>query len=279
MNKRRFAFSRKTSQVCLTLFLLVGGILIIFPIIWATLSAFKPYQEIISIPPKFFSSSPTLEHFAKLLFIFPYWRLLFNSFFIAGVSCLSSVIFSTMVGYGLAKFRSPGLDIIFIILLTSIMVPFFICVIPLYVTMVKLGGENTYWGVIAPSYVSTFGIFLMRQHAMGIPNELLDSARIDGASEPRILLAIVFPLMRAAWVTLLVIKFLYVWNDFLWPLVMLSRKEMMTLPIALATFKGHLITYYGPLLAGAVTLLLPVLILFLILQRQIVQGITLSGLK
>jgi len=145
--------------------------------------------------------------------------------------------------------------------------------------MVKLKGTNTYWGVIIVNYLSIFGIFLMRQYAASLPDELLDAARIDGASEPRILMTVVFPLLRPACITLLVIKFLWTWNDFLWPLVMLTEQKMMTVPIALASLKGFNIIRYGPLMAGAVAIVVPVAVLFLCLQKYIVRGIALTGFK
>lgn len=265
--------------IFLYLVLIVGALIVLLPFMWMTTTAFKPYEEMFKLPIRFLPVNPTLENFKELVYTFPLLRLLFNSFLIAGVSSLSSVFFATMVGYGLAKFHSKGLNIIFVVILSSIMIPDFIRVIPLYITMVRWGGNNTYWGVIVVNYVSVFGIFLMRQYALSVPDELLDAARIDGASEPRILMTIVFPLLKPACITLGVIKFLWTWNEFLWPLIMLTEQEMMTLPIALATLKGHLITRYGPLMAGAVAVVIPVVALFLFLQRYIVRGIALTGFK
>jgi len=266
-------------KVLLYFILTIGVIIVLIPFLWMLVTAFKPYTEMFKLPISFLPKNPTLQNFVELAHTFPLPRLFFNSFFIAGVACASSVFFATMVGYGLAKFRSRGLNIIFLILLSSIMVPDFTRVIPLYLTMVRLKGDNTYWGVIIVNYLSIFGIFLMRQYAMAIPEELLDAARIDGASEPRILMKIAFPLLRPACVTLLVIKFMWVWNDFLWPLVMLREPKMMTLPIALSSLKGLQVIRYGPLMAGAVAIVIPVAVLFLFLQKYIVRGIALTGFK
>ena len=259
--------------------LTVGVIIVLLPFIWMVATAFKSPPEMFKLPIHLLPKNPTVRNFIELARTFSLPRLFFNSFFIAGVACLSSVFFATMVGYGLAKFRSPWLTIIFVVLLSSIMVPNFTRVIPLYVTMVRLKGTNTYWGVIIVNYLSIFGIFLMRQYALTIPDELLDAARIDGASEPRILMTVVFPLLRPACITLLVIKFLWTWNEFLWPLVMLTEQKMMTVPIALASLKGFNIIRYGPLMAGAVAIVVPVAVLFLCLQKYIVRGIALTGFK
>ncbi len=246
---------------------------------WMLAIAFKPLSEMFSLPVSFLPKHPTVQNFVELVRLIPLPRLLFNSFFIAGVTCLSAVFVSTTVGYGLAKFRSKGLNIIFIVLLSTIMIPDFARVVPLYLAMTRIGGNDTYWGVICLNLSSVFGIFFMRQYTMAIPEELLDSARIDGASEPRILARIVFPLMRPACVILLVIKFMMVWNDFLWPLIMLTEQKMMTLPIALSSFKGYNQVRYGPVMAGAVVIVIPVLVLFLCLQKHIVRGIALTGFK
>jgi multiple sugar transport system permease protein len=277
--RERSKIAENMITILLYFILVVGVGIVLLPFIWMTATAFKPYTEMFRLPIHFLPAHPTLENFSELAYTFPLPRLLFNSFLIAGVASLSSVFFATMVGYGLAKFRSPGLNVIFIVILSSIMIPPFIRVIPLYLTMVRWGGNNTYWGVIVVNYVSVFGIFLMRQYALSVPDELIDAARIDGASEPRILMTVVFPLLRPACITLGVIKFLWTWNEFLWPLVMLTDQEMMTLPIALATLKGHLITRYGPLMAGAVVVVVPVVILFIFLQKYIVRGIALTGFK
>ena len=267
-------------ETLLYIFLTIGALIVIFPALWVLLTALKPSADMFRLPVSLLPRQGfTLEHFIKLNQIFPLPRLLLNTFFIASTVAASSVFFSTMVGYGFAKFKNRVNDILFLVILSSIMIPFFVRLIPLYLTMVRFGGADTFWGLILPNYISVFGIFFMRQYAVTIPDELLQAARIDGASEFQILLRMIFPLMKSAIVTLLAIKFLWTWNDFLWPLVMLSSPTNLTLPVALAAFKGHLITRYGPLMAGAVVLLLPVLILFLFLQRQIVQGIALSGMK
>jgi multiple sugar transport system permease protein len=160
------------------------------------------------------------------------------------------------------------------------MVPFFARLIPLYLMIVRVGGANTYWGLIAPNYLSIFGIFFMKQYATTIPDELIQATRIDGASELQILFRIIFPLMKSAGFTLGAIKFIWTWNDFLWPLVLLSKQKHMTMPIAIATFVDPTTTSrYGPIMAGAIVMLIPVVVLFLVLQKQIVRGIVMSGFK
>ncbi len=266
-------------QLILYSFLFLLLILILLPILLMVSNAFKTQSEMFKLPIRFLPQNPTLDNFKELTKTYPIGWITFNSFLIAFITSLSSVFFSAMAGYGLAKFKSTGLSVIFTLLLSAIMIPDFVRVIPLYLTMVQIGGQDTYWGVMVVNYLSIFGIFLMRQYATSIPNELLDAARIDGASELAILRKIVFPLLRSASVTLFAVKFMWGWNDFLWPLVMLRKPEMMTLPVALASLKGFQTTRYGPLMAGALLMVVPVAILFLFLQRYIVTGITSTGFK
>ncbi len=277
MNK--YKIYQISTTALLYLILAIGVVVLIFPIFWVIVTAIKPSSEIFRLPLRILPSKPTLQNFTRLSQLIPIGRLLFNGFFLAGITCVSSVFFATMIGYGLAKFRITGATLIFYVILSAVMVPTFIRVIPLYLMMVKIGGINTYWGVILPNYISVFGIFFMRQYAGAIPMEFIEAARIDGASEPHIFISIIFPLMKSACITLALLKFLWTWNDFLWPLIMLSDKKMMTLAVALVGFKGINITLYSLLMAGAVLLILPVLIFFFVLQRYIVQGIALTGLK
>lgn len=278
--RTHYRLRRIVGQIVLYTILLVIGLVILFPVLWALLSSLKTNREIFQIPTTFFPSRISLENYQALFREFKVFRLLGNSLIYAGVTTITCLFFSTLIGYGFAKFRSKFMDILFNLILTSIMVPFFTRFIPLYIGMVKIGGDNTFWGLILPNYLSVFGIFFMRQYCMTIPDELLQAARMDGAHEIQILWKIVFPLMKSACATLTVIKFIDTWNDFLWPLVMLSDKDKMTFSIALATYIDPMtMTRFGPILAGGIIMLLPVAVLFLILQRQVVESVAMSGFK
>lgn len=276
----KYRVRRFIGQFVLYAVLLLVGLIILFPVLWALLSSLKTNREIFRIPTTFFPSKVSLENYKALFRDFDVFRLMGNSFIYAGVTTITCLFFSTLIGYGFAKFRSKLMDLLFNIILTSLMVPFFTRLIPLYTTLVKIGGDNTFWGLILPNYLSVFGIFFMRQYCMTIPDELLQAARMDGANEFYILMKVVFPLMSSACATLAVIKFIDTWNDFLWPLVMLSDKNKMTFSIALATYIDPLtMTRFGPILAGGIIMLLPVAILFMILQKQVVESVAMSGFK
>jgi len=191
-----------------------------------------------------------------------------------------SVIVATMTGYALAKFRARGANIVFLLMLSSAMVPPFIKILPLYVGMVRIGLDDTLIGVIIPYYVSIFGIFFMRQYCISIPEDLLAAARVEGASEPTILIWIVFPVVKQACAALAILKFLLEWNNFLWPLIMLSSADKMTIQVAIAVLLDMEVAWdYGIVLAGATMATIPVVVLFLILQRQIINSIALTGQK
>ncbi|NQT59872.1 MAG: carbohydrate ABC transporter permease [Bacteroidetes bacterium] len=259
--------------------LLCIAVVMLLPVIWVLVTSLKPKSDIFTRPVILFPKTVVLTHYRDLARLFDLPRVIMNSLVISGSIMISTVFFSTMVGYGFAKFKSKLVDLFFLMILAALMVPPFAKLIPLYVLMVKMGLNDTLVGVILPDFLSVFGIFFMRQYTLTVPDELLQAARIDGASELRILLRIVFPVMKSAIFTLAAIKFIWSWNDFLWPLIMLSDPQKMTLSVSLAAFKGNLITVYGPLMAGSIILMVPPFLLFLALQRRIVQGIALSGFK
>jgi multiple sugar transport system permease protein len=261
-------------------FLTIVGLIVLLPFYWMIVSAIKPVAELITIPPMFFPSRVDWTAFERFMIEVPFFRVLSNSFIIAGAIMVISVIVATMTGYALAKYKARGANIVFILLLSSAMVPPFIKILPLYVGMVRIGLDDTLIGVIIPFYVTIFGIFFMRQYCLSIPDDLLMAARVEGASEPTILIWIVFPVVKQACAALAILKFLLEWNNFLWPLIMLSSSTKMTLQVAIAVLLDLETTwYYGIVLAGATLAVLPVVILFLILQRQIINSIALTGQK
>nr|WP_157603121.1 carbohydrate ABC transporter permease [Rathayibacter sp. Leaf299] len=221
----------------------------------------------------------TGENFARLLDLgFP--RYFLNSALVAVVVTLGNIVFASMVGYALAKLTFRGRDLVFGLVLGMLMIPTIVTFIPLFVLTSRLGLVNSYPGLILPYLVTPIGIFLMRQFIDGIPDELLQAARIDGAGEMRIFFGVVLPLSTPALATLSILTFLSSWNNFLWPLVVAQSDDYYTLPVALALYStGTQGTNYGLLMAGAVAVIVPILILFVVLQRHFTQGVATTGLK
>ena len=260
--------------------LLAGLVVMIGPFVWMLLGSLKPERELLASPPTLLPSSPTTDNYSELLSRLDFARYFFNSALVAAIVTVANLLFCSMAGYALAKLRFAGRNQVFGLVLATLMVPGSVTLVPLFVLMSKLGLINSYAAVILPFAAGAFGVFLMRQFMFGIPGELLDAARIDGASEWRIFWSIVLPLSRPALAALGIFQFLASWNNFLWPLVALTDESKYTLPVALATFSiGQHKADYGLLMAGSVALAAPVILVFLLLQRHFTQSIAMTGLK
>ncbi len=260
--------------------LLVVAVIILFPFFWMISTAFKPNTDIIKRPPIFLPTKPTLIHFQKVFAQVQYFRTLYNSLFVSGMTTLITIFFSTMVGYAIAKYRVVGLNVIFILILSGLMIPPFTIAIPLYIVATQIRMVNTLWGVIIPFSISNFGIFLMRQYCLGVPQDLISAARIDGASEFTILIRIIFPVVATGCTALGILKFLLTWNDLFWPLIMLTEEAKKTLTVMLATFIDfERFVDYGLLMAMTTLVVLPVILLFVVFQRRIIEGVALTGMK
>lgn len=269
--KKRFA------QVILAIILLIGGFFMIFPFIWMVASSLKNAQDIYSlsiVPP-----NPTLENYTTVLQETSYIRWFINSIVIAGITTLSVAFFDSLAGYTLAKFKFPGATVIFILILSTLMVPTEMLVIPWYVMSIEMSWTDSYWGVMFPGVISAFGVFLMRQFFMGVPNDLIDAARLDGFSEFRIFWSIALPLVRPAVAALCIFTFLGNWNAYIWPLIVIRSEEMRTLPVGIAFFSSESGSAFHLIMAAASLATIPVIIIFLIFQRHIIKGIALAGLK
>ncbi len=258
----------------------LGLLLMIGPFLWMLLGSVKTQHELLASPPTLLPAAPTLDNFSRMFKRLDFAQFFFNSAFIAVVVTLANLVFCSMAGYALAKLHFAGKRGIFGLVVATLMVPGSVTLVPLFVLMSKLGLINSYAAVILPFAAGAFGVFLMRQFIIGLPDELLDAARIDGASEWRIFRSIVIPLVRPALAALGIFQFLASWNNFLWPLVALTDESKYTLPVALATFAiGQHKADYGLLMAGSIALVFPVIAVFLILQRQFTQSIAMTGLK
>ncbi|TXK20008.1 carbohydrate ABC transporter permease [Homoserinibacter sp. GY 40078] len=252
----------------------------VMPFVWMFISAFKSTPEIRQHPTSFWPIDPTLDNFAELFGRLDFTTFFANSTIVAVCVTLGNIAFSSMVGYALAKLQFRGKRLLFGMVLTTLMIPGVVTFVPLFVLTANLGLVNTYPGLILPFLITPVGVFLMRQFMIGLPDDIIEAARIDGASEWRIFLRVILPLCGPAIATLTILTFLGSWNNFLWPLVVATSEEMYTLPVALALYSiSQNAAQYGLMLAGAVVVVVPVLVVFVLLQRYFVQGIALTGIK
>ncbi len=260
--------------------LTVGLILMVLPFIWMVLSSLKTDAEVIATPPTWWPHDITLENYRTLFTVLDFPRYFLNSVIVAGAVTIGNVVFCSMLGYALAKLEFPGKKVVFGLVLATLMIPGVVTFIPLFILTTNLGLTDTLPGMFLPFLAGPFGVFLMRQFISGLPDELIQAARVDGAGELRIFRSIVMPLCGPAVATLAILTFLTSWNNFLWPLVVAQNEDKYTLPVALALYSvGQNATKYGLLLAGAVVVVIPVIAIFLVLQRRIMQGIAMTGIK
>ena len=259
--------------------LLLGVVVALTPLLWMVSASFMPTGQASSYPPSLLPSRVTFEHYRDLFTRLDLGRTLFNSAFLATAVTLISLLVNSMAGYAFAKLRFRGRDRIFRGLLAALVIPVQVAMLPLFLLLKEIGLVNTYLGVMLPAMASIFGIFLIRQYALAIPDDLLDAARIDGAGEFRIYRSVVMPLLAPILVTLAIFTFLAVWNDFMWPLIVLTDNDMYTLPVALANLVGEHAPDTELMMAGSVLTVLPVLVLFLVLQRYYIEGVMLGSVK
>ncbi|MBE2237031.1 MAG: carbohydrate ABC transporter permease [Caldilineaceae bacterium] len=275
---RRARVSWLTALVYLLLSL--GAVVMIVPFVWMVLTSFKPGTELIDFA--FLPKNPTLENYRLVLTTSSFGRWYLNSLFVATVSTLTVAFFDSLVGYTFNKFEFPGKTIIFLGILATLMIPTEMLIIPWYNMSVQLGwhqGAMQYWGIVFPGVITAVGIFLMRQFFDGVPNELLDAARIDGMNEFGIFWRIAMPLVKPAVAALCIFNFIGNWNAYLWPLIIASSRQFYTLPVGLSFFRGESTTQWEKIMTGASLATIPLLIVFILFQRQIIKGIALTGIK
>jgi multiple sugar transport system permease protein len=264
---------------------LVNGVLIgvsaivLFPLLWMLSVSFMQSGEASTFPPPLWSAHPTLANYETLFARAGMGRYLANSLAIATAMTLLSLAFNLGAGYAFAKLQFAGRDRLFQTMLGALLIPAQVAMIPLFLLMKWLHLVNSYGGVIVPGMAGVFGIYLVRQYARSIPDELLEAARIDGAGEWKIFLRIVLPLLKPIVVTLAIFTFLASWNDFMWPLIVLSDQQWQTAPVALAALSREHVQDNELMMAGSVVTIVPVLVLFLVLQRHYIQGLLLGSVK
>ncbi len=270
---------RRVSQVVLYALLILGALIALVPMLWMLSASFMPTGEASTYPPHFFPSKITFSHYGDLFTRLNLGRYLLNSAFVAFTVTAISLVINSMAGYAFAKLRFRGRDRAFRILSLGLVLPVQVAMLPLFLLMKNLHLINTYWGVIIPGMASIFGIFLIRQYALSIPDDMLDAARIDGASELRIYWSVVVPGILPILATLAIWTFLATWNDFMWPLIVLSDEAHYTLPVALANLSGEHVQDTELMMAGSVLTVIPVLAVFLFLQRYYIQGVMAGSVK
>ncbi|HEY9604092.1 MAG TPA: carbohydrate ABC transporter permease [Allocoleopsis sp.] len=264
------------------MYVLLGAIAfaMLFPLLWLVSTSFKsPAENIFQFPPQLLPERPTFENFRAVWQSNPFGQYLCNSAIVAVLTVGLNLLFCSLAAYPLARLEFRGRDLIFTLVVSTIMIPFQIVMIPLYILTVQLGLRNTYLGVIFPSIASAFGIFLLRQAFQGVPKELEEAARMDGCSELGLWWNVMLPTVRPALVTLAIFVFIGSWSDFLWPLIVLDRPEYYTLPLGVATLAGTFSLDWRLIAAGSVISITPVILFFLFMQRYIVPTDTSSGVK
>jgi ABC-type glycerol-3-phosphate transport system permease component len=262
-------------------FLILISLYMLLPFVWMISSSLKPENEIFSIPPILISKNMTLSAYKTVIVDGNILRILLNTFIVAAGATIARLFFCSLGGFGFAKYKFIGKGPLFGILVATLVVPFSVTLIPLFVIMTKLSWTNTFLPLIIPGAASAFGVFFMRQYISTINNELLDSARIDGAGEFTIFLRIIIPIVAPGMTSLGLIFFMGAWNDFLFPLVILKKPDLFTLPIAINQMIQSMIgrPVYSQQMAAAVISIIPLLIIFLVFQRRFVEGITAGAVK
>lgn len=258
---------------------LVGAAVALLPFLWMVGGSFRGEADLFADPARIFPVAWTLHGYREIWSELPFLRLVLNSFVFAGVTTALLLLFDSLAAYALARLRFRGQTLCFWLVIATLMVPFQITLIPVFMTLFQLGWLDTYQGLIIPRATSAFGIFMLRQFFLQIPRDLDDAARLDGANHLQIYWRIILPLAKPALATLAVLHFMALWNDLLWPLVMTSSIEMRTLPAGLTLFGGQHVTDHAVLLAGATISLLPLAAAFALAQKYFVQSVATTGIK
>ncbi|WP_153039597.1 carbohydrate ABC transporter permease [Thermoanaerobacter sp. YS13] len=271
-------YRKSKDKYFIIMLLLIGSIGMLLPFFWMVSTSFKPANEIFNIPPTFIPKKLTIQNYVQLFREMNFGIYLKNTLIIALFSMLGLVI-NALAGYAFAKFQFPGKEKIFYLVLATMMIPGQVTMIPVYLMLNKMGLTNTMPGIILPGLASAFGIFLFRQFMATIPSELIEAARIDGASEFRIFLQIILPESKPVFAVQGTFTFIGAWNSFLWPLIVANDENLYTLSVGLALLKGQHGSDFGLQMAGSTFLVIPIIIVFLFLQRYFVEGITITGIK
>lgn len=273
------ALIRNLRLAIIYVLLAFGALIILFPLTWAATSALKPNDQVFKVPMEWIPRSLEWMNFVRPFQEKPFAQYFGNSIFAALISVLLTIVIASLAGFSLAKYHYFGKSLVFIAILSTLMLPVQVILVPLYLVVRDLGWLDTYQGLIIPQAVNAFSIFLMRQHIMSIPDDYIEAARLDGASELGILWRVILPMSRPSLAAVTIFSFLASWDSYVWPLVVVTKEQFRTLPLGLSLFFSEYSSDYGQALAAALLIMLPLLILFILLQRHFVEGLTRSGLK
>jgi multiple sugar transport system permease protein len=266
-------------RLLIHLALVLGAVATIIPLLWMLSASVMPQGEATSFPPRLIPSRITFEHYVDLFTRLRLGRAFFNSVLIAVIATVASLLFNSMAGYAFAKLRFGGRDRLFALLIAALAIPAQVAMLPLFLMLKSLGLVNTYMGVLIPYMATIFGLFMVRQFMVSIPDDLLAAARIDGASELRIYWSVVLPVARPVLATLAIFTFMSAWNDFMWPLIILTDDEKYTMPVAIANLVGEHALDIELMMASSVITVIPVLTLFFVLQKQYIAGLMAGSVK
>lgn len=275
----QYVARQRAYRAFLYVLMFAGCFIMLVPFYWMVTTAFKTEAEALRSPPQWIPTSFQWRNFITAWNAAPFGWYFFNSFFMAITTTLGEVFTTILAAYAFAKMKFFGKNVLFAIMLATLMIPGQMLLLPNYVTIARLGWLDTYWALTIPWLVSVFGIFLLRQFFRGVPDELLDAARIDGCSRFRFLFTIMVPLSKPAIFTVALFKFLGSWNSFTWVLIMTTSPKMRTVPVGLRVFSSEIGTAYEQLMAASVLAIIPVLILFFFTQKQFIQGFARTGIK
>ena len=274
------SFRLRWDSVLTVFLLLIGAAFMIAPFAWIMQVAFSSSARAYQLPPQFFPSELTIQNFANVLQDVPYLNFIRNSFFVTICITIGQLITCPMAAYAFARLNFPGKNVLFIVLLATLLIPVQVTIVPLFIFMRQIGLYNTLWSLILPALISPFGVFLLRQYFMTIPTELEDAARIDGASYITIFWRIIIPLSLPAIMTLGIITFVFWWNEYFTPLILIHDAELQVLPVGLTLLQGRYSAgAAGNIAAGVTMAVIPTLLVFLLLQRNIIKSIAATGVK
>lgn len=255
------------------------AVMVVIPFYWMIITSLKSKGALVALPIQWIPRHPTLQSYRKVFSLFPFGKAILNSLFVSITFTVITVLSSSMAAFAIAKIRFKGAGVFFRMYLMSMMIPTQITLIPLFIIMSRLNLTNTYTSVISPSIFSAFSIFLLVQNLRSLPDDFMEAARIDGASLWTTFFRVIMPMEKPVLATLVITTFMGAWNDYLWPLVMLSDKNKMTLTLALNTLNGQYGTEYNVLMAGCLISMIPIIVVYIIAQTQMKQGITAGGVK
>jgi multiple sugar transport system permease protein len=278
MDKRRMTRRGLAAAIVLHVVIIVGALVMFFPFFWTIITSISPGAG-LGVTPRLVPENPSLEAYARLFSEQPFGRIILNSLVLALITTVVQLFTSATAGYAFSRLPFRGQSVIFAVYLATMMIPLQVLIVPLFVELKTFGLLNTYLGALLPTFASAFGIFLLRQAINQVPRELDEAATLDGAGHFRIFGSVILPNIRPALATLTVFAFMGSWNSFLWPLVVLRKPDLQTLPIALAGLQGQYTTEWDIIMAGSVVSVLPMLALYVFAQKYVIQGVASSGIK